>query len=844
MAPRHQYKITPGSGHGFVPFTLYTITFLSFAILCLLYIGGLEYLYNSKALAVSASGLHHRLVQRSENPWDSPVGPHGGVPVPKPIFGRSAAAQTAPDTTPQVETPAPVETSATTSAPFTNGIGPDGCESEIKSETQYDSGGAPTAVAIGHQVICHICHTFTTTETYTTLNATITATRSGAVCPARIDFVSTVEWKPQQPPTPPVKVEPSTTAEPQSSFELVPVPDTPPKTKDPNTPAPQTTKNPDTPTPPTTTKYPSQTVTLPSLVITTLRPSTALALSTTVHWSIMVVPAQTRSTEPGVPAETTAETTRVVALSTAVVKVPSITQVQDTVLVAPTNTEPVLASVGLVTMKDKSGTGYITTLATIIADTAVATPGSDTQSESSSFRLVTMVKSGGSATYIATILAGPVSTEAQVVSKEATPASSSPTFRRTTVVQTYVSGSSTILESRTYYVVPKTTSSAPTESPTSSPTGLTGPGYDSTSNSFIYKIPTEFLGQFLLTIIAVVLTLLWKAIDIDIKRMEPWYGLSDGRGVSGADLMTFNLVFTNIYIAPLLAAVRTQWIPALSSLIYCLLILVQLLSSVTVFVAAEGHCRAFGTKHDCRAYVSIRPVFVRALEGVLALIVACVILVALLQWLRQSKIMLGSEPFSIVGIAMLITEPDALETLGRIDAGCSEEAMRQRISNTQFRLVEYTHPDPDMPTKVILAAGSEEPDEGEGYVQGNVALTKPRVVRPLMLRGFVLAGFAVLLIGTATLVLVYRFVRNTALEKFMDSESAGVRIFIMGLGIIIRSLWDPIDRGIRYLEAFRLLKKRHQPPRNQYASTMSAIFQSCLLSTPSPKATSTSSPSV
>jgi hypothetical protein len=683
----------------------------------------------------------------------------------KPILGRSPAAQRAPDTT----------LPDSTSSEFTTGIDSNGCESMIVSKTRYDDGGKPTAVAIGHEVICHRCLYKTETVTSMSGNVTVTDLNTIGVCPARLDFVSTVEFRSQAPPTTaPAKDKPSTIVE--TSFELVPLTAT--RTTPPSTPR-------------TTTSYPSQTVTLPNRLITTLRPSTALVLSTTVRLSTMVIPAQTRSAGSGALAETIAETTRVVALSTAVVKVPSTTQVRDTVLVPPTITDPVLASVGLVTMKDKLGSSYITTLATIIADTAVATPvAGDTQygSISTSLRRITMVKSGG-VTSVATILAEIASTEASK-----SPPASSNTFRRTTIVETSISGTSTILNTRTYLMVPKITSSISPESPTDRPTNS---GHDSASNNpFIYKIPTEFLGQFLLTTIAVVLTLLWKPIDIDIKRMEPWYCLSDVGGVSGADLMTFNLVFTNIYIAPLLAAIRTQWIPALSSLIYSLLILVQLLSSVTVFVAAVGNCSVGDNKYDCRAYVSIRPVFVRMLEGLLVFIVVCVMLVALLQWLRQSKMMLGSEPFSIAGIAMLVTEPDALETLGSVDAGCSEEAMRQRVSNTLFRLVEHVHPDPDMPSKIILAAELEELNEGEGYVQGTIALTKPRVVRPLMLRGFVLAGFAALLAGTATLVLVYRFVRHTWLEKFMDSESAGVRIFIMGLGIIIRSLWEPVERGL------------------------------------------------
>jgi hypothetical protein len=45
-----------------------------------------------------------------------------------------------------------------------------------------------------------------------------------------------------------------------------------------------------------------------------------------------------------------------------------------------------------------------------------------------------------------------------------------------------------------------------------------------------------FLGQCLLTLLAVLLAIIWRVINTDIKRMEPFYALSDPQGSPASSL--------------------------------------------------------------------------------------------------------------------------------------------------------------------------------------------------------------------------------------------------------------------------------------------------------------------
>jgi hypothetical protein len=44
-----------------------------------------------------------------------------------------------------------------------------------------------------------------------------------------------------------------------------------------------------------------------------------------------------------------------------------------------------------------------------------------------------------------------------------------------------------------------------------------------------------FLQNYLPTIVAVLFTTVWNWIDLDVKRLEPWYRLSQESGASGRD---------------------------------------------------------------------------------------------------------------------------------------------------------------------------------------------------------------------------------------------------------------------------------------------------------------------
>ncbi|KAF8243929.1 hypothetical protein K440DRAFT_636647 [Wilcoxina mikolae CBS 423.85] len=90
--------------------------------------------------------------------------------------------------------------------------------------------------------------------------------------------------------------------------------------------------------------------------------------------------------------------------------------------------------------------------------------------------------------------------------------------------------------------------------PTPEPTSLGTPAADlQPASSFISSTDAKiFSGHYLPILLAVLLSLSWRIIDTDLRRLEPFYQLSQTSGTT----LTENLLFTPLYILPVHASKR------------------------------------------------------------------------------------------------------------------------------------------------------------------------------------------------------------------------------------------------------------------------------------------------
>lgn len=372
--------------------------------------------------------------------------------------------------------------------------------------------------------------------------------------------------------------------------------------------------------------------------------------------------------------------------------------------------------------------------------------------------------------------------------------------RLQTIGTTNADGSSTTM---LMFEVPITTTGTQTASNASATAPSTQPTKSSTNLNDVLGYRVIYFGaHYLPTLLAVILSMFWKVIDTDIKRIEPFYLLSHPAGTS-AETLTENLLFGNSMIIPFQAAWRRQWIVCLSAIIYCpLLTGVQFLASSAISLTTHRKCDGFAKKRTCGIpFVVVQSSAARALQGVLGAVVLAVIAIVLLQ--RRRKSLLHSEPWSLAGLATMLADWSATKTaFSRIRVSDSEEDLKRTVMGrkNKYRLVETTYHekphlgielvgDPNEATSTDMEVMVPESETSEIYSR------QERSRRPPMLKTATLIIFTLFLCGMLSVILIYSLTYSSLIEHFMSGQGRGVNILFIALGVTVRFGWEPIDRG-------------------------------------------------
>jgi len=350
------------------------------------------------------------------------------------------------------------------------------------------------------------------------------------------------------------------------------------------------------------------------------------------------------------------------------------------------------------------------------------------------------------------------------------------------------------------------------------------------SSSIIPKFGFEvfyFSGQYLPTLVAVLLSMFWKIIDTDIKRIEPFYLLSHTSGTS-AKALNENLLFKNAIVVPFQAAWRRQWIVCLSALIYCPLLTFAHILAVTSFsLSTVKKCDPFADRRNCGSpFLAMEPMAVRILQGVLGGVVLGVIAIVLLQRRRTS--LLSSEPWSLAGLATLLADWGAIQNaFANIEVADSEADLKRKVAGKghRFRLA-YSMNGEQQHLGIELVESPYETDVPDTLNDtSHIYRRRLRSNRPSVLKDVSLIAFILFLCGVLTIVMVYQTTGNSLIEHFMSGQSLSVLLLFIILGVVIRAGWEPIERGaylpscmesandhaeVRFLEVFHVLSHRHQ----------------------------------
>ncbi|KAI0180731.1 hypothetical protein GGR52DRAFT_577512 [Hypoxylon sp. FL1284] len=354
------------------------------------------------------------------------------------------------------------------------------------------------------------------------------------------------------------------------------------------------------------------------------------------------------------------------------------------------------------------------------------------------------------------------------------------------------------------------------------------------------------VGMFLPTILAIILAIPIRILDLNAKILQPWHVLTHDRGTVGRESLCLETSGWQSIIAGFRSLAAGQPMVFLTSvLVLASALLIPLSAEAIAFdLRGIGCVKGSGSAQNCAYVLSVfnqAAGATIALLGIMGLAVFAILFI-LLRW--QSGV--STNPWSMCGIASLTMNPDVRRLFTSLPAGVDVAKMpkgllQSILEDRWFKLGYFYGPNGTIEYGIMLHDGN-----ADGYASGQVgddvkepqdhhaAPTKPSHHLPFLMLGY--AGrsvFLFVLCGLLALILYYNNTGgDTAFENFMDSESFGVRFLFTSVGVIISFFWASFFSSIAVLSPYQLLAKSPQharrsillaPPTNAFSGLWSSI---------------------
>ncbi|KAF2852310.1 hypothetical protein T440DRAFT_393144, partial [Plenodomus tracheiphilus IPT5] len=301
-----------------------------------------------------------------------------------------------------------------------------------------------------------------------------------------------------------------------------------------------------------------------------------------------------------------------------------------------------------------------------------------------------------------------------------------------------------------------------------------------------------FAWQYAPIMVFVFYGILWQMTDFEVKRLEPFYQLSQKTGATAGESLNMDYLTFMSWAVPLRALRHKQY-----AVIYSSMGTLIASSVVPVLQAASIKMERIPSDKPGQRQKVVRvvPPWSRAVSGCLLLVAFCG---AVLMYAMRRKSGLQSDPKGIAGIAAMATKSHILADFHGLD-----KAPLHKI-HKQLRHRRYILHKSSLWQGVYIRNNKDKiPETG----------TDPR---PLMLRKRFGFPFVAFVVAVTAVTPVFTFVERagTVTEK--------LPFLMTGLATIIRMLWNTMNSDVRMLQPFWILAQRHAPAKTltlDYAGT-------------------------
>ncbi|ORY56864.1 uncharacterized protein BCR38DRAFT_304169, partial [Pseudomassariella vexata] len=368
----------------------------------------------------------------------------------------------------------------------------------------------------------------------------------------------------------------------------------------------------------------------------------------------------------------------------------------------------------------------------------------------------------------------------------------------------------------------------PTATVTSYPTYPTGsPGPNVTVYYTTYG--QYFVGMFLPTLLAILLSIPIRILDLNAKLFQPWHELTHRDGAAGRESLCLETSGWQSVVTSVRSLFGGQALVFLTTALVMSSALLVPLSAEAVAFRLAGDCYAGSmSAKNCAYVLSVFAQPAKATAGLLSFMAVTVLMVLgfLLNW--QSGV--STNPWSICGVASLSLNSELRRLYNSLpagaDAGKMPNGLLERVLvNRRFGLEYFYGPNGRVEYGIVVQVEYPEGHRLHTAIEDAACVvdnhrghdrTKTKHHLPFLMLGY--PGrllFLFVLCGLLAVILYYNNTGgDTPFENFMDSEAFGVKFLFTAIGVIITFFWSSFFSSIAVMSPYHLLSTTPQSARH------------------------------
>ncbi|TGJ78783.1 hypothetical protein E0Z10_g9980 [Xylaria hypoxylon] len=315
-----------------------------------------------------------------------------------------------------------------------------------------------------------------------------------------------------------------------------------------------------------------------------------------------------------------------------------------------------------------------------------------------------------------------------------------------------------------------------------------------------------FMGAFLPTLVSTILAIAVRILDTNAKSFQPWHVLTHERGALGRDSLCLETSGWRSLVMSLHSLVGGQAVVFLTSFLSLSSAVLISISADTVTLDLRGDgCEVGGSSASNCAYIlSVSPAGSKAATGILALMTLATIFLVIV--VGRWSLGVYTNPWSMCTLASLSANPDVQRLVLDAATGADAKQVKSQLKHQDFKLDHFRDAKGNMEYGIVAL---------DRFSGTGLSLTYESERVPLASSG--------------VLILVLYYAKtggDTAFERFIDSDTFGVRILFSSLGVIISLFWSSFLSAVAIMTSYQMLAERPQeasqsillaPPTNAFS---------------------------